>query len=215
MRTDDERAAYKQAYIEFTAATLSALATVDTPESASTFVSQAAQQLRDLSAKTPEFYAEELLDTTFKEALSNWGSAELADIEQTHSDANARTHALEAEMNARMNAARVSGDRDAEHALWREVEVRRAESQAEIDALTRRAHLVSVRLDACERLQASLGSKEPGTLTNQKFAPEKAAASVAAVPFSVADELAKLAKLKADGVLTEEEFAAQKRKLLS
>jgi hypothetical protein len=32
---------------------------------------------------------------------------------------------------------------------------------------------------------------------------------------SVADELTKLAKLKADGVLTEEEFAAQKRKLLS
>jgi hypothetical protein len=32
---------------------------------------------------------------------------------------------------------------------------------------------------------------------------------------SVADELAKLAKLKADGVLSEEEFAAQKARLLS
>ena len=31
---------------------------------------------------------------------------------------------------------------------------------------------------------------------------------------SVADELAKLAKLKADGILTEEEFQAQKSKLL-
>jgi hypothetical protein len=39
--------------------------------------------------------------------------------------------------------------------------------------------------------------------------------AVAAPPLSVADELAKLAKLRADGVLTEEEFAAQKRKLLS
>jgi len=40
-------------------------------------------------------------------------------------------------------------------------------------------------------------------------------APVAAPPSSVADELAKLAKLKADGLLTEEEFAAQKARLLS
>jgi hypothetical protein len=38
---------------------------------------------------------------------------------------------------------------------------------------------------------------------------------LAAPPLSVADELAKLAKLKADGVLTDGEFAAQKAKLLS
>ena len=38
--------------------------------------------------------------------------------------------------------------------------------------------------------------------------------SPAAPPLSVADELAKLARLKADGVLTEEEFAAQKARLL-
>lgn len=37
---------------------------------------------------------------------------------------------------------------------------------------------------------------------------------VAPVSSSVADELAKLAKLKADGILTEEEFQAQKSKLL-
>ena len=38
--------------------------------------------------------------------------------------------------------------------------------------------------------------------------------SVTTQPSSVADELAKLAKLKADGILTEEEFQAQKAKLL-
>jgi hypothetical protein len=36
-----------------------------------------------------------------------------------------------------------------------------------------------------------------------------------AAAMSVADELAKLAKLKADGLLTEDEFAVQKAKLLS
>jgi hypothetical protein len=42
-----------------------------------------------------------------------------------------------------------------------------------------------------------------------------APAPVVAVPLSVADELAKLAKLRTDGILTDEEFAAQKAKLLS
>jgi len=37
---------------------------------------------------------------------------------------------------------------------------------------------------------------------------------LAAQPMSVADELAKLAKLKSDGVLTEAEFEAQKKKIL-
>lgn len=52
------------------------------------------------------------------------------------------------------------------------------------------------------------------------FQPEKTApvaVAVVAAPAaagSVADELAKLAKLKADGVLTEAEFEAQKKKLL-
>jgi hypothetical protein len=38
---------------------------------------------------------------------------------------------------------------------------------------------------------------------------------VAAPRLSVGDELTKLARLKADGVLTDDEFAAQKAKLLS
>jgi hypothetical protein len=43
----------------------------------------------------------------------------------------------------------------------------------------------------------------------------QAIAQAVASPLSVADELAKLAQLKEAGVLTEEEFAAQKAKLLS
>lgn len=51
---------------------------------------------------------------------------------------------------------------------------------------------------------------------NAAQAPEPPApAPPAAPPVSVADELAKLASLKADGILTEEEFAAQKARLLS
>jgi hypothetical protein len=46
-------------------------------------------------------------------------------------------------------------------------------------------------------------------------AAEKAAAPATPVTSSVADELAKLADLKARGLLTDEEFQAQKAKLLA
>jgi len=50
---------------------------------------------------------------------------------------------------------------------------------------------------------------------NRMYAPRSAAGSPPpAAPASVADELAKLDRLRADGVLTEEEFRAQKAKLL-
>lgn len=45
--------------------------------------------------------------------------------------------------------------------------------------------------------------------------PRPIAPPAPAAPTSVADELAKLAQLKADGILTDDEFAAQKAKLLS
>jgi hypothetical protein len=55
MRADDKQASYEEVYAELIKATLSFLATVDTPESASRFVAQVAQQIRDLSARIPEF----------------------------------------------------------------------------------------------------------------------------------------------------------------
>jgi uncharacterized membrane protein YdbT with pleckstrin-like domain len=49
---------------------------------------------------------------------------------------------------------------------------------------------------------------------NRMYAPRAASASPPSPPASVADELAKLDRLRADGVLTEEEFRAQKARLL-
>jgi uncharacterized membrane protein YdbT with pleckstrin-like domain len=50
---------------------------------------------------------------------------------------------------------------------------------------------------------------------NRMYSPRGAAPAAApAGPVSVADELAKLDRLRADGVITQEEFAAQKAKLL-
>jgi uncharacterized membrane protein YdbT with pleckstrin-like domain len=49
---------------------------------------------------------------------------------------------------------------------------------------------------------------------NRMYAPRATSAPPPSGPASVADELAKLDRLRADGVLTEEEFRAQKARLL-
>jgi uncharacterized membrane protein YdbT with pleckstrin-like domain len=49
---------------------------------------------------------------------------------------------------------------------------------------------------------------------NRMYSPRGAAPAVPSAPVSVADELAKLDRLRADGVITEEEFSAQKARLL-
>ena len=62
--------------------------------------------------------------------------------------------------------------------------------------------ILSVIIDNAKQVQVSAPAVQP--LIQQ----------VPSSSSSVADELAKLAKLKADGILTEEEFQAQKAKLL-
>lgn len=70
--------------------------------------------------------------------------------------------------------------------------------QGELQNAQKIADYVSVIIDDVDR-------QEKQTQTSQSLSSEKS---------SVADELAKLAKLKADGVLTDEEFQIQKAKLL-
>lgn len=62
--------------------------------------------------------------------------------------------------------------------------------------------ILSVIIDNAKQIQVSASVAQP--LVQQVSSPSP----------SVADELAKLAKLKADGILTEEEFQTQKAKLL-
>jgi hypothetical protein len=159
MRADDEEAAYDEVYSELTEAALSSLATVDTPESANAFVTQVAQQTRDLSASVPEFYALEFIDL-LRMAVVNMTDSDMADLRQAKDDAVARNEAVAAELNVRMKAARVAGDRAAQHAVWREAPIRRAESQAELDEVTRRARLVGLRLDAFKQVRSSFESAE-------------------------------------------------------
>jgi hypothetical protein len=64
-------------------------------------------------------------------------------------------------------------------------------------------------------ISTSTNSTPPAVFEPAAELPPKPAGAGVALSTSVADELTKLATLKADGVLSEEEFAAQKVKLLS
>jgi hypothetical protein len=70
---------------------------------------------------------------------------------------------------------------------------------------------------AAKKPQAAVLSEMQPVLSafNSRVTPTRTAQVSGRAPSSVADELSKLAKLKADGVLSEAEFAAQKAKLIS
>ena len=145
-----------EAYAVLTEATLSFLATVDTPESASAFATQVAQQIRDLSARIPEFYALEFFDM-FKDAVVNLTNSDMENTKRALNEVLGRNEAVAAELNVRLNAARAAGDRAAQHALWREREVRQAEGQAKVDELTRSLNPVGFRFDALREPLVVLG----------------------------------------------------------
>lgn len=66
-----------------------------------------------------------------------------------------------------------------------------------------------------EKMTATLERQFRPAITQIIAAHTSAPVSVSAAPSSIADELAKLAKLRETGILTDAEFQAQKRKLLA
>jgi hypothetical protein len=148
--------AYDQAYSEVTEAVLSSLSAVDSPESSRRLVAQAAERIQEVSAEVPEFYVGEFFNV-FKDAAIARVRTETA--QGMHTLGSARAEAAEAttELQARPAAARTARDREAEHEVWRELEVRRVECQAKIDVVTARTDLLGLRLKAIESLVAALG----------------------------------------------------------
>jgi hypothetical protein len=152
----DEVASYGEAYSQVTQECLASLATVDTPEAASRFVSQAAQQIRELAAKVPEFYVSECFGR-LQDAIVSQSRSEQDACKRELSEASAQTDHLNADLRARFDAAWASGDREAEHALWQERETEQAKCQTRVDAVSRRSELGHLRLDAFDSLGTLLG----------------------------------------------------------
>jgi hypothetical protein len=117
---------------------------------------QTAAQVREFSVKIPGFYVEEFFNI-FKDSVVERVRIESADCEQALRDANAEAATASDELQARLDAARAASDRETEHAVWRDREIRQAACQAKVDAVTRRIGILSLRLGAFQELPSALG----------------------------------------------------------
>lgn len=147
---------YADAYTKLIDTALISLESIETPDNVRPFVLQTAAQVRELSAKTPEFYVGEFF-SRFKDEVVERCQAEAEACQQAVHDAHAEGATASAELQARFDAAHAAGDREAEHAVWRDREIGQAAVQAKVDAAGKRADVISLRLDACLELASTLG----------------------------------------------------------
>lgn len=147
---------YADAYTKLIDSAFTSLEAIEEPEDVHPFVVKTAAQVRELSAKTPEFYAGEFVNL-FKDAVVERVRIEAAHGEQALRDANAEADAASAELQVRFDEAHAAGNREAEHAVWRDREIRQAACQAKIDEVTRRADVLGLRLTAFQELASALG----------------------------------------------------------
>jgi hypothetical protein len=132
------------------------LEAVDSSAAVSAFATQAARQVREMSARIPEFYVGEFFNF-FKDAIVAYGKSVVADCQRRLAEAQVEVQIGTVELQARLDAARAVGDRDAEHAIWQEREIRQAAAQAKVDDASRRAAVLSLHVDVCSDLASALG----------------------------------------------------------
>lgn len=158
-KPDDESlfsSAHEVAYAELAQVLLSDLTYVDSPGSEKMFIRQAAERVKEASRRLPEFYSGEFLNL-FKDAAVSQTKVAVEDCRRLMEEANSEADAASAELEERLNAARAADDYEAEHAVWRDREIRQAACQAKIDIARERMEPMSLRLEALEGLAAALG----------------------------------------------------------
>jgi hypothetical protein len=147
---------YDKAYANLVEQLLAALAAVETEEAAHQFNTQAIQSIRSQAAAVREFYIGEFL-SIFKDAAVSRCGVETRECEQALEDAQMEAAVGSVELNARLAAASAAGDREAEHAVWRDREELQTACQAKIDATSRSMDPIMIRLSACKNLLSALG----------------------------------------------------------
>jgi hypothetical protein len=154
----DPEPAYRKAYRVLQETILSSAEAVVSPESAQSFVRQSAKQIQDAKRTTPEFYVGEFFDElkTLVIATIQAESDRCRDaLDAVHADAAA----IGADLTARLTEARASGDREAQHAIWGERDIKQAETQGKVDAVSKRAGNLQIQLAAFQNLGSTLGVK--------------------------------------------------------
>lgn len=148
--------AYERAYAELTDTLLASWSAVASPESESSFVTEAAQRVQKLSAEVPQFYAGEFV-SRFRDLVMKRVQMEIAECERAIEKTKADAGAASIRLTEQLDLARKADDREAEHAVWRERELRQAASQAKIDAISASMDPIMCRVRAAGSLMTALG----------------------------------------------------------
>jgi hypothetical protein len=154
--TSPKERGHADAYEALIGSTLTFLEAVETTEGVGPFVMQAARQIREQSASIPEFYTGVFINM-LKDAVVERCRIEAADCEQAVRAAKEGAATATDELQAHLAAARAAHDPEAEHAVWRDRDTRQAACQAKLDAVTKRAGMLSLRLSAFQQLSSAVG----------------------------------------------------------
>lgn len=133
------------------------LSTVKSRDSARRFAREGAKLVRREERRVPEFYVAEFL-SIFKRTLVVRFTAETDGLQQAIDHAQMEASVATVELTARLEAASAVDDHDAQHAVWKEREVREQIAQEKIDATRALTQLLPIRLDAFKRLASTLGA---------------------------------------------------------
>lgn len=147
---------YEQAYQNLINSAAASLSNVDSAESAQKFIDKTVADVRQQAREVPEFYLGEFAQL-LKEAVWNHAQSFGLELELAVEEAKDEGKAASAELTARLEAAIKAGDRDGQHAVWREREVRLTVVQAKVDDATARIGYLDIRRRACEAVVTALG----------------------------------------------------------
>lgn len=148
--------AYEQAYDKLLAIGLDALSKIETEESVQPFIDTMTAQVKRDREEVNEFYVGEFIQL-LKEAAWEQRQAEILACELIVEEAKDEGKAASTELTERLTEARLSGDRQAQHEIWREREVRLAQVQSRVDDATAQLRTVGIRRRACDALAKALG----------------------------------------------------------
>jgi thioredoxin len=185
------------------------LSKIDASDKADEFVAQTTQQVRELSAKMPDFDPRVFISVLVSVVKSRT-EKETAEMERTLHDIQAEAQEAAITLTARLQAARVVGNLAEERAVWRDKKVIEAAAQGKIAALEGTAELATLRMSAYLSLAAAFGgpsidpagstaaSQETEIVPAHVTSPQQPAAVSLDVLLGQLDGLTGLAPVKAE-----------------
>ncbi len=146
---------YTKAYRELGEELVIDLSRVDSPETSQQFIEHTAQRITAAHDNLPEFYIGEFYEQV-KVLVVKHARALVDACEHAVRDVQAEIEVEKRRLNALLGAARATGDRNAEHAVWKEIETLQAEKQAKIDEQQRRLYFPQLQIQTCKELAKTL-----------------------------------------------------------